>query len=127
MFWAAAGGQIGAGLVSAIGGILSGKGKKKQAQAEAAFKAKEERALAQDQAKYGAIETLFQSNLQDFERQRERQRKERGLDQFRNFSTMGKWAPGMESTNRIQVPTQPGLESFIGMIGQADMSKPNKL
>lgn len=127
-FWASAGGAalIGGGA-SILGGILGGKSKKKQAKAEAAFKAKEDRALMADEAKYGAISSLFQQQLQDYQSQLQRQRKERGLDQFRYFNTMKQIDPNYQDTSRIVVPQAPSVVDYNAMALQAGMSAPNKL
>lgn len=127
-FWASAGGAaaISAGS-SILGGILGGKAKEKQAKAEAAFKAKEDRALMADEAKYGAISSLFQQQVQDYQAQLQRQRKERGLDQFRYFSTLGSYAPNYQDTARIQLPQAPAAADYSALITQAGMSAPNKL
>lgn len=118
---------VGSAAVSVLGGVLGGKAKEKQAKAEAAYKSKEDRALMADEAKYGAINSLFQQQVQDYQSQLQRQRKERGLDQFRYFSTLGSYAPNYQDTARIQLPQAPAVADYNALVTQAGMSVPSKL
>lgn len=110
-----------------LGGILGGKSAEKKAKAEAAFRAKEDRALMSDQAKYGIVGQLFQSQLEDYTTQRNRQRKQRGLDQFRSFNTMQQIAPGYSESGGIVVPQAPNISDYNAQIQLAGMSNPTKL
>lgn len=111
---------------SLLGGILGGIGAKKKAKKDAAFKAAEDRALLVDQAKYGAINELFKSQLDDYNNQLQRLRKQRGLDQFRGFSTLQNYAPGYAEGQGIVLPDQPNMGTYNTLIGTADMSKPTR-
>lgn len=127
-FWASAGG---ASLISAgssiLGGILGGKSAEKKAKAEAKFKATEDRALMADEAKYGAINKMFNSQVDDYYNQLQRQRKQRGLDQFRSFNTVNNYAQGYADGPGVVLPTAPTMQSYNDSITTANMSKPTKL
>ena len=109
-----------------VGGLLSGKSAEKKAKREAAFKAKEDRALMADEAKYGAVNTLFQSKLEDYMSQLQRSRKQRGLDQFRSFSAMQQIAPGYSESGGIVVPQAPTIGDFNTQVQLAGISNPTK-
>lgn len=113
----AAGAQI-------LGGIMGGKGKEKQDKANKAYESAETRALESDKAKYNAIDTLFQNKVADYQSQLQRQRKQRGLDQFRSFNTMQQIAPGYSESGGIVVPREPTIGDFNNMISTAGMSSP---
>lgn len=119
--WAAA--SAGASL---LGGVLGGIGAQKKAKKDAAFKSAEDRALMADQAKYGAINELFKSQLDDYNNQLQRLRKQRGLDQFRGFSTLQNYAPGYAEGQGIVLPDQPNMGTYNTLIGTAAMSKPTR-
>lgn len=112
-----------AGAVSVVGGIMSGKAAEKKDKADKAYSAKESRAIAKDEAKYNAIQSLFETELSDYQSQLQRQRKERGLDQFRGFSTVNKFAPGYTDTSRIVMPEKPTIDSVNTLIDQANLSE----
>lgn len=109
-----------------VGGFLEGKAAEKKAKREANFKAKEDRALMADEAKYGAVNSLFQSQLEDFVTQRNRQRKQRGLDQYRSFSAMQRIAPGYSESGGIVVPNAPSIADYNEQTQLAGMSNPTK-
>jgi len=124
MLWASAAISAGAKL---LGGFLGGKSAEKKAKAEAKFKATEDRALMADEAKYGAINQLFGAQLEDYYGQLQRQRKQRGLDQFRSFNTMSNYAPGYTDGEGIVLPNAPSMENYKEQIVKSDMSKPTNL
>ena len=109
-----------------VGGFLEGRSAEKKAKREANFKAKEDRALRADEAKYGAVNALFQSQLEDYTAQRNRQRKQRGLDQFRSFNTMQQIAPGYSESGGIVVPQAPTVGDFNTQVQLAGISNPTK-
>ena len=109
-----------------VGGLLSGRSAEKKAKREANFKAKEDRALMADEAKYGAVNMLFQSKLEDHMSQLQRFRKQRGLDQFRSFNTMQQISPGYSESGGIVVPAAPTIGDFNTQVQLAGMSNPTK-
>ncbi len=109
-----------------VGGFLEGKAAEKKAKREANFKAKEDRALMGDEAKYGAVNMLFQSKLEDQMNQLQRFRKQRGLDQFRSFNTMQQISPGYSESGGIVVPAAPTIGDFNTQVQLAGMSNPTK-
>ena len=109
-----------------LGGLSSGKSAEKREKAQAAFKSKEDRALMADEAKYGAINQLFQSQVEDYYNQLQRFRKQRGLDQFRSFNTMQQISPGYSESGGIVVPAAPTIGDFNTQVQLAGMSNPTK-
>lgn len=120
--WAAAG-----AVATVAGGVLSGRAASKKDKSDKKFGAAEERALARDEAKYGAIATLFDAQVSDYYSQLNRQRKQRGLDQFRNFSTVNKFIPGYAEQGRIDTPVMPTVADVNAMVDQSVMSQPTKV
>ena len=119
--------QVASMGLQVLGGILGGKSAEKKAKAEAKFKATEDRALMGDQAKYGAIDALFKSKLEDYNTQLQRQRKQRGLDQFRSFNTVNNFAKGYADNDGIVLPSAPDMNTYNADIASANMSKITKL
>lgn len=121
-------GEVASMGLQLLGGLFSGKSAEKREKAQAAFKSKEDRALMADEAKYGAINQLFQSQIEDYYNQLQRSRKQRGLDQFRSFNTVQNYARGYaDNPDGIVVPTAPNMGTYNEQIATADMSKPTKL
>ena len=56
----------------------------------------------------------FEREQEDYYNQLDRQRKQRGLDQFRQFSTMSQFAPEYQGdTSRIVLPQRPDVNALI--------------
>lgn len=88
----------------------------------ASKKAKQDRANAKEDrkemtesdARFGAISSQFEAEQADYYNQLNRQRKQRGLDQFRQFSTMNQFAPEMAGGNNvIALPNKPDINALI--------------
>lgn len=124
--WSGAGAAIISSGANLLGGVLGGIGAQKKAKKDAAFKAAEDRALMSDEAKYSAVNQLFKSQLDDYNNQLQRLRKQRGLDQFRGFSTLQNYAPGYAEGQGIVLPEQPNMGAYNTLISTAEMSKPTK-
>lgn len=100
MSWFAVGGAA----TSIIGGVLSDKKEKKQRKEDKAFSAEQARLENQ----YAKEQSKFDADLQYHYNQKARAGRQRGLDEFRKFSTLKDFAPGYTDTSqRIQVPTAP--------------------
>ena len=101
--WAAA-------AITVVGGAIAGKGAEKKDKADKAHDA----AMSEDESRYAAQRTSHEMALSDFYEQKNRARKQRGLDQYRMFSTVGQASPGYDLTTegRIADPTMPKYGDF---------------
>ena len=99
-----------AAAITVGGAVVSGIGQEKKDKADKAHQA----AMTEEESKLAAQRTGYESALEEFYTQRERQRKQRGLDQFRQFSTMGEFAPGYDinSEARIDPGEAPNYNTF---------------
>lgn len=88
----------------------------------ASKKAKQDRAnakedtkeMTENDARFGAISSQFEAEQADYYNQLNRQRKQRGLDQFRQFSTMSQFAPeAAGGNNTIALPNRPDINALI--------------
>ena len=93
--------EIWGAAIAAVGAIAGG--------VAASKKAKEDRkAGTKDEALYSGILSQFEAEQEDHYNQKNRQRKERGLDQFRAYNTVGAFNP-----NRIEVPNKPSIVNTL--------------
>jgi hypothetical protein len=103
----------GAAIVVA-GGIASGMAAEKKAKADRKANKEDSKEMTEREAKLNAQQTGYESALERYYTQKDRFDKQRGLDQFRQFSTMGTFAPGMsDSAGRIADPgAAPDYNAF---------------
>lgn len=100
--WAAAAITIG-------GGIISGIGQEKKDKSDKKFSKEEREAMARDTAQ----QTGYEYALEDFYNEKRRYNAQRGLDQYRQFSTTQNYAPGMNDQGaRVAAPVMPNYNSF---------------
>lgn len=99
-----------AAAVTVVGGAVAGKAAEKKDKGDKAHQA----AMTEEESKLSAQRTGYESALEEFYTQRERQRKQRGLDQFRQFSTMGEFAPNynIDTEARIDPGKAPNYNTF---------------
>jgi hypothetical protein len=94
-----------------IGGAMSDKSAKKagkEDRAQTAF-------MQQEEARLGRQDAIFNRQVDEHYVQKERAQRQRGLDEFRKFSTMGQFAPEIQDTGtRVAVPVLPGISSQPG-------------
>lgn len=90
--WAAA-------AVTVVGGVVAGKGAEKKDKSDKAH----EQVMTKEESQLAAQRTSHQMALEDFYAQKERARKQRGLDQYRAFSTMGAVAPEYDATTEARI------------------------
>lgn len=98
--------QVGGSLLKGIGGA-------KSAQAAAREKSAAEKAMALQQAQHSLESNAFNAELQDYYSQLDRKRKQRGLSQFRQFSSLGGFAPDYVEKGGIELPEKP---STVGVL-----------
>lgn len=101
--WAAA-------AITVVGGVVAGKGAEKKDKSDKAHQA----AMTKEESALSAQRTSHQMALEDFYSQKERARKQRGLDQYRQFSTMQQISPNYNpaAETRIAEPTMPNYNEF---------------
>ena len=98
-----------AAVATVAGGALSGMGQEKKAKEDR----KASREATQDSARYEALLSQFEGEQNYYYSQLERQNKQRGLDQFRQFSTTQQFAPNYTATiNGPIVPEKPTIPTF---------------
>ena len=99
------------GAAIAVGGaILSAKGKKKEKEADQAY----DQQMTEEGARNNARLAKFEGELADYYSQLNRARKQRGLDNIRQFSQLGRIAPEYQQVSQpIATPTAPDAEAVI--------------
>lgn len=100
MSWIAVAGAA----VTVIGGAMSDKSAKKQS-----AKDREEGRLGMhEEHRLGMQRAVFDEQLEYHKIQKERAQRQRGLDEFRKFSTLQQFAPEYQDTaERVVVPQAP--------------------
>ena len=103
-----------AAAISVGGAVVSGYAADKQAD-KARKNANEDRKVAtRDEALYSGILSSFEREQEDYYNQLDRQRKQRGLDTFRQFSTTAQFAPNYVSGDQnIVLPNKPNVANSI--------------
>lgn len=103
------------GAAIAVGGaVISGISAQKKAKADRKAATEDRKAATKEDAIYGSILSKFEAQQDDYYDQLNRQRKQRGLDQFRSFNTVSSFAPNYAGDNsRIVVPDQPDINKLI--------------
>lgn len=98
------------GAAIAVGGtLISSYAKSKQNDRDKA----DAKAMTEADWRHTAQQTAYESALENYYSQKERYEKQRGLDQYRQFSTMGQFAPGVnDQGGRITDPVMPQYNSF---------------
>lgn len=95
--------------VTVVGGVMAGKAAEKKSKADQKF----QEGMTKEESKLAAQRSGYDMALEDFYNQKNRFEKQRGLDQFRQFSTMGTFAPGAQDTSgRIAAPVMPKYSEF---------------
>lgn len=106
-----------------IGGAMSDKSARKGAKDASARSDFQQ----QEDARLGRQDAIFNKQVEDHYTQKERAQRQRGLDEFRKFSTMGQFAPEIQDTGtRVAVPVLPGISAQPGgNIGVSSTPLPN--
>lgn len=82
-----------AAAISVGGAVVSGYAADKQADKARKNANEDRKAATREEALYSGILSSFESEQEDYYKQLDRQRKQRGLDTFRQFSTTAEFAP----------------------------------
>lgn len=100
--WAAA-------AVTIVGGVIAGNAAEKKDKADKKYNTQ----MTEMDYRKQAQQTGYEAAIQDFYTQRDRFNKQRGLDQFRNFSTVDQFAPGTQKYDgQLTMPTMPQYNDF---------------
>lgn len=106
--------EIWGAAIAAGGALLSGVAASKKAKQDAKNAKENTREMTENDARYSAILSQFNAEQEDYYKQLDRQRKQRGLEQFKQFSTMSQFAPGAATSgNTIVVPNKPNISELI--------------
>jgi hypothetical protein len=98
-----------AAVVTIGGGIIAGQAAEKKDKSDKAYSTKNTKL----EARLNAQQSGYEAALSDFYIQKDRYEKQRGLDQFRQFSTMDQFAPGVnDQGGRVVMPQTPDYNSF---------------
>lgn len=90
--WAAA-------AISVVGGVMAGKAAEKKDKSDKAH----QEAMTKEESALAAQRTGYERALEDFYTQKERARKQRGLDQFRQFNSMSRVSPGYDINSEVRI------------------------
>ena len=101
--------EIWGAAIAAGGALLSAYSSKKQADEDKADARADAKAATRDEAVYGSIMSQFEREQDDYYTQLGKQRRERGLDQFRQFSSLAQFAPNYTGDNRVQLPEKADM------------------
>jgi hypothetical protein len=93
------------------GAVLSAQAAKKKA----AQDKKDGKEMTLEGAKYGAMQSQFESEQEHYYNQLEKQERLRGLDEFRKFSTVNQFAPQYANSNPnpVVLPAKPDAKAFF--------------
>lgn len=100
------GGIIAGAAITAVAGYAASR-KQRKDEKEAL---KQGRATSRAESIWAREENAFDKSLDNFYRQKERVERQRGLDEFRKFSTVQSFAPEYTNTNRIENPVMPNAQ-----------------
>lgn len=103
-------GEIWGAAIMVVGSVVAGKAAEKKAKSEQ----QHQTAMTAEESKLAAQRTGYERALEDYYSQKQRARTQRGLDQFRQFSTMSEFAPGYDinSEQRINEGEAPNYNTF---------------
>lgn len=104
-----------AAVATVAAGAISGYGQQKKAKEDRKNANEDRRAATREEALYGGVLSQFEREQDDYYNQLERQRKQRGLDTFKQFSTLREYNPNyMPSPNeQITLPDRPNMANSL--------------
>lgn len=107
MSWA----MVAGAAITVVGGVMSDKSNKKAGKEDRAQNA----FMQQEESRLGRQDTIFNKQVEEHYIQKERAQRQRGLDEFRKFSTLQQFAPEYQDTStRVGVPVLPMISSQPG-------------
>lgn len=103
-----------AAAVTVGGAVISGVAADKKAKKDRKNANEDRKAATREEALYSGVLSSYEREDEDYYNQLERQRKQRGLDTFRQFSTTNQFAPNMVSGDtNIVLPDRPNVANNI--------------
>lgn len=109
--------EIWGAAVTVGGSVLGGIASSKKAKEDRANANADRKAATKEETQFGSILSQFEAQQDDYYSQLNRQRKQRGLDQFRAFNTVNSFAPNYAGDNsRVVVPNQPDINNLISTV-----------
>lgn len=103
-----------AAAVTVGGAVISGVAAEKKAKKDRENANSDRKAATREEALYSGVLSSFEREQEDYYNQLGRQRKQRGLETFRQFSTTNQFAPNMVSGDtNIVLPAQPNVANNI--------------
>ncbi len=103
-----------AAAITVGGSVISGIGQEKKAKKDRENANADRKAATREEALYSGVLSSFEREQDDYYEQLGRQRKQRGLDTFRQFSTTNQFAPNMVSGDtNIVLPDKPNVANNI--------------
>lgn len=113
------------GAAIAVGGaVVSGIAAEKKAKADRANANTDRAAATRESALYEGVLSQFERQQDDFYSQLNRSRKQRGLDVFRQFSTVNQFAPNYQAPAQAQivVPENPNIATSLDVAVRQDQA-----
>ena len=104
-----------AATITVGGAAISGYGQQKKAEEDRKNANEDRKAATREEALYGGVLSQFEREQDDYYNQLNRQRKQRGLDTFKQFNTLREYNPNyMPAANEaIVVPNQPNIANSL--------------
>lgn len=103
-----------AAVVTVGGAVVSGVAAEKKAKKDRENANADRKAATREEALYSGVLSSYEREDEDYYEQLKRQRKQRGLDTFRQFSTTNQFAPNMVSGDtNIVLPERPNVANNI--------------
>ena len=104
-----------AAVATVAAGAIPGYGQQKKAKEDRKNANEDRRAATREEALYGGVLSQFEREQDDYYNQLNRQRKQRGLDTFKQFSTLNQFAPNYTpaAQQEIVVPDKPNIATNI--------------
>lgn len=109
------------GAAIAVGGsLLSGAAASKKDKADK----KHEAAMTKEESALAAQRMGYEKALENYYTDEDRYQKQRGLDEFRKFATIGRYAPGYSDADaRVAQPVMPTYGQFANKVDEDDKNK----
>jgi hypothetical protein len=118
--------EIWGAAIMVVGAVASSQAAKKKAEAERKANKADTQELTEEGAKLNAQLSGYEAGIENYYKQKERFEQQRGLDQFRQFSTMGEFAPGVnDQGGRIVMPEAPVYGDFAVEEEEPEQNKNN--
>ena len=111
-----------AATVTVGGSVISGVAAQEKAEEDRKNANEDRQAATREEAIYSGILSGFERDQEDYYNQLNRQRKQRGLDTFKQFSTLNQFAPNYTpaAQQEIVVPDKPNIATQVDEVVRLD-------